>query len=155
MREAHALLPCSSFIEIDAIKRMLDPTGSSTWRRQLALDISLSLTDALLTQGRSVITETHSRWPEQVERFRAVAHSLPEVVFTSFLVTAPYEVCLQRATARQVPEISYPIDTRMVSAYYTGLDPLPGEVVIDTSAHSAVSAARCLVESLTSLQEKE
>jgi hypothetical protein len=151
MHEVHGRLPDSSVVEIDTIKRMVDPSGSSTWRRQVALDASVNLAQSLLEHGRSVITETHSRWHSQAERFQSLAAGLAGVSFASFLITAPYKTCLERAKQRIVPDITYCIDEPMVSAYYVNLEPLADEPTLDTSRYSAVSAAQFIVQSLSSI----
>lgn len=141
------LIDCSA-IELDALKRMADPSASSPWRRKVALETGVFLAGQLLRSGRSVVVETHTRWREQAERFRQATLGLPAVLFNNFLVLAPYEVCLARATARQVPGITYPIDEEMVSAYYVNLEPLPGEQLIDTTLYSPATAARHIIQTV-------
>lgn len=146
MQEVCNRLPNWSSIEIDALKRMVDPHASSEWRRKVSLAGGLAMAEQLLQHGRSVITEAHSRWPEQSDRFQALAAKLATVTFKSFLVVAPLEVCLQRAAQRTVPGIDYGIDEPMVTAYHTNLDPLPNEPVIDTTWHSSAWGAELIIE---------
>lgn len=149
MKEVHDLLPGSSVVEIDTIKRMIDPTGSSARRRRTALNTSVYLTRSLLEHGRSVITETHTRWQDQALRFKTLAATMADVVFTSFLVTTPYSVCNDREKRRYVPDItSHRIDEPMVNSYYVSLEPLQDEPVPDTSPLSAQAAGRFIIQSL-------
>lgn len=145
MRALTEKIPDCSAVEIDALKRMIDPTGSSVWRREAALTAALSLTKALLERGRAVVTETHARWPEQTSQFYDLAHEVADVALTGVLVKAPYEVCLDRAKQRSVPGISYPINEAMVASYYVNLEPLANELSVDTTQYSPAETARDIV----------
>ncbi len=149
MQEVSRQLPDCSAIEIDALKRIADPNKSSPWRRNVALETGAFMTRKLLETGRSVVTEAHARWGEQTELFREVSRQLSGVAFSSFLVYAPYDVCLERATARDVPDIAYAIDEAMISSYYVNLDPLPGETVVDTSVMDPAVAAQYIINSIS------
>jgi predicted kinase len=124
---------------------MIDPHGSSLWRREASFMGSLAIAERLLQYGRSVVTETHSRWPEQTDRFRTLAANLTGVIFRSFLIVAPYDVCVQRAAQRHVPDIDYLIEENMIAAYHTNLEPLSDEIVIDSTLHSPSQAAQAIV----------
>lgn len=148
MNEAAKSLPDFSAIEVDALKRMIDQSEPSEWRRHVALNSALYMGRALLARGRSIITEVHSRWEEQSYEFLKLADSFQDTHLHRILVTAPYEVCLERARQRTVPDIRYAVDDRMVTDYYVNLQPTFGETVIDTSAVGPVEAARIVVDSL-------
>lgn len=148
MKELCSQIPNSSAVEVDAVKRMIDPSSSSEWRRNIAREASAFLAGQLLGAGRSVVTETHTRWPVEKELFHKVARAIPDVVFSSVLVVAPRNVCLARAQQRFVPGIAYPIDQAMVDAYYVNLESLPEELVVDTTQHSPAESAVRVLDSL-------
>lgn len=139
-------LPEFCAVELDALKRMLDPQMSSSWRRNAALAGGIAMSADLLESDRSVITETHSRWPEQAERLERVASEIGDVSVHRFLVTAPFETCLKRAVQREIPGISYAIDATMVREYYANLEPEPGETVIDTSTMTLAKATDIVMQ---------
>lgn len=146
-------LPHSSVIEVDALKRMLDPYASSDWRRETAFEAALFMAKRALATGRNIIAETHSKQPEQQQHFSELARHTPGSIYKSVLVTAPLNVCKERSQARYVPGIQYAIDDQMVESYYAGLDPLPEEVVIDTSKVSSQSGALIIIKTLTTSKE--
>lgn len=141
-------LPHCAKIEIDCLKRMLDTHESSDWRREIAFNAALYMTQQALVNGRSVVTETHSKRPEQQLQFRQLSDTIPGANYRSVLVRAPFSVCLERSQKRIVPDINYAIDTAMVAAYYGGLEPLPNELVVDTTELSAENAASMIVQTL-------
>jgi|GEM_PF-3714296 len=148
MQEVSRQLPNCSAVEIDALKRMADPEASSAWRRDVALETGAFMTQKLLENGRSVVTETHARWREQTERFRNISQRLSGVAFSSFLVYAPYDICLERITKRSIPDITYAIDEAMISSYYVNLDPLSDEAAIDTSVVDPPAAVNFIINSI-------
>ena len=148
MHSLAQVLPLTSVIEIDALKRMLDPHASTDWRRKAAVNAALYMTKYALTMGRNVIAETHSKRPEQQKRFSTLAEKIPGLTYTSVLVTAPLDICIKRNQKRVVSGIDYTIDESMVTSYYAGLEPLPKEVVIDTSRVSPQIGAQMILETL-------
>lgn len=122
----------ASLVEVDGIKRMLDPTESSQWRRDLSNETAAFMIDQVLRLPRSAIVETHTKYPEEVERFFNIASRIG-VPCVSVLLTAPLEVCEARAAARIVPGISYSIDLAMVRDYYCNLEPQTNDLAFDTS----------------------
>jgi predicted kinase len=147
------ILPNSSVIEVDALKRMLDPHSSSSWRRETAFEVALIMAKRALATGRNIIAETHSKQPEQQQFFSQLALDTPGSIYKSVLVTAPLNVCKKRSQARHVPGIHYSIDVPMVESYYTGLDPLPEEVVIDTNQVSPQLGALMIIKTLITSKE--
>lgn len=66
----------ASVVEVDGLKRMLDPTASSVWRRDIANSSAAYIIDQLLRLPRSAIVETHTKYPEEVERFSQIATTI-------------------------------------------------------------------------------
>lgn len=134
----------ASLVEVDGIKRMLDSSGSSEWRRNIANDSALFIIDRLLQVPRSGIIETHTKYPDVLLRLADVAlRNNAQVV--SILVKAPLSVCIDRAYQRHTPDISYVIDETMVSDYYCNLDPLEGDLVFDSTELSPAQMAEEVV----------
>jgi predicted kinase len=125
----------ASLVETDAIKRMIDPTRSSEWRRNVAHASAAFIIDQLLAVPRTGIIEAHTKYPEQLERLAVIAkhHDAPLV---KVLLTAPLEVCQTRAADRPTPGLSYSIDQEMVADYYCNTEPRPGDLVFDTTTQS-------------------
>ncbi len=146
-------LPNTSVIEVDALKRMFDPSASTDWRRKAAFDSALYMTKQALSAGRNVIAETHAKRPEQQKYFYDLAQKIPKLTYMTVLVTAPLKVCIERSQKRFVPNISYPIDATMVKSYYAGLKPLPNEIVIDTSKVTPKLGAQMILATLTEVRE--
>jgi hypothetical protein len=121
----------SSPVETDAIKRMIDPTGSSVWRRQVAHETAGFITKQLLNVPRTAIVEVHTKYPEELDRYREIAKEC-RVPLVNVLLTAPYEVCRDRALARVIPGISYEVDEEMLRSYYCNLEPRPDDLVFHT-----------------------
>jgi predicted kinase len=144
-------LPNTSVIEVDALKRMFDSHASTDWRREAAFSAALYMAKRALSSGRNVIAETHSKRPEQQKCFKDLVREIPSLVFKSVLVIAPLNVCIERSKQRFVPDISYDIDERMVKSYYVGLEPLPDEIVVDTSSVSPQLGAEMILETLMEL----
>ncbi len=151
MNELSAKIPKCSAVEVDALKRLIDPAESSPERREKALEASAFLAGLVLQYGRSVVTETHTRWPEQVERFQTVAEHIPGIVFSTVLVTAPLETCLARASARYIPDIGYEVNEQMVTDYYVKLEPRLNELVINTAKYSPSEGANRVINALPDL----
>ena len=122
----------ASVIEVDGIKRMLDPTASSEWRRKIAHASASFIIDKLLKMPRSAIVETDTKYPEEVEQLVTVADNL-DLPTVSVLLTAPLQICLARAATREVNGISYDIDAAMVENSYCNLEPRPEDFVFDTN----------------------
>jgi predicted kinase len=121
----------SSVIEIDAFKRMIDPSHSTEWRRNIATDTALFLTNKLLQKPRTVIIELHSKYPQDLESLARLAkrHKVPII---NVLLTAPLSVCKERASKRIVSDINYDIDEEMIERYYGNLEPLQNDLLFDT-----------------------
>jgi hypothetical protein len=153
MKAVAESIPNCTAIEQDALKRMIDPKQSSGWRREMALRTTCRMASDLLGIQRNVAVEAHSRWQNQTDRLSVVAWRHPGSKFFSFLVTAPLEICQQRASDRDVPDISYAIDREMVEAHYTNLEPRPNETVIDTSQLDTLAASRIILEKVLHCNE--
>jgi predicted kinase len=153
MQSLARILPDTSAIEIDALKRMFDSRASTDWRRKASFDTALYIAKYALASGRNVIAETHSKRPEQQECFSRLAQINPGLIYTSVLVTAPLDICIKRSKKRVVPGIGYAIDESMIKSYYHGLKPLPGEVVIDTTNITPGVGAQMIFESLMKKEE--
>ncbi len=130
----------ASTIEPDAIKRMLDPNESSEWRRRIAYDTSVFITERLLDVHRTAIVEMHTKYQNELKRYRLIAERY-RVPLVNVLLIAPLETCQERAAQRTVPGITYAIDNEMVKNYYCNLEPLEGDLVFDTSAHNSEQIA--------------
>jgi predicted kinase len=142
------LMPChSSIVETDAIKRMVDPSGSSEWRRDLAHNSAAYIIEQLLQVPRTGIIEAHTKYPEELERFAAIADR-NGAHLVNVLLTAPLEVCQRRASGRTVPGITYAIDSQIVSDYYCNMDPRPDDLVFDTVEMGADEIAQGVVSSI-------
>lgn len=122
----------SSFVETDVIKHMVGPDGSSPWRRNIAHDATGFIVEQLLQVPRTAIVEVHTKYPEEVDRYEAMAASLSAPLL-NVLLTAPLEICRERTVGRPMPGISYEPDYGLIDAYYCNLDPRPGDLVYDTS----------------------
>jgi predicted kinase len=140
------LLGRASVIEIDAIKRMLDPTASSEWRREIAHSTGLFITEQVLQLPRSVVVETHSLYPEVTKGLADIALRCGAQPIR-VLLKAPLEVCLERAANRDHGGvIQYDIDEKMVRRYHANLDPLANDLVFDTRYYSPDDIASNIVE---------
>lgn len=128
-----AYMPDSiSVVETDLIKRMIDPTGSSNWRRNVANNSAAFIVEQLLQVPRSAVVETHTKYREEVDRLAVVAMR-NEAELINVLLTAPLEVCQARAATRVASDITYKIDDQMVADYYCNLDPRSEDLVFDTT----------------------
>jgi predicted kinase len=138
----------ASLVETDAIKRMIDPTRSSEWRRNVAHASAAFIIERLLEVPRTGIIEAHTKHPQQLDRLAAIAerHGAPLV---RVLLTAPLEVCQARAAGRPTPGLSYSIDREMVADYYCNTDPQPGDLVFDTTAQSPEEISADIFEHLS------
>jgi len=125
-------LPHASFIETDVLKHMAGPDGSSPWRRRIAHDTSAFMVQQLLKVPRTAIIEVHTKYPEEVDRYAAMAADL-SVPSVNVLLTAPLEVCRERTVNRPMPGVVYEPDYSLVDAYYCNLEPQPGDLVYDTT----------------------
>lgn len=137
----------ASIVETDAIKRMIDPTHSSVWRRDIAHASAAFIIEQLLQVPRTGIIEVHTKYPSELDRLSAIAHKLKTPVVNVLLV-APLETCQQRAAARITPSIKYAIDDQMVADYYCNLEPQTGDMVFDTSIMSTTEISAEIVSSL-------
>lgn len=122
----------ASIVEPDAIKRMIDPNQSSCWRRETANSTAAFLVRQLLAQGRTTIVEAHAKYPDSIQNYAQIAAEL-DVPHVGVLLTATYDACLQRASARQVPDIAYNIDNTMIADYYCVQPAMPDDIVLDTT----------------------
>ena len=133
-------IPGSSIVEVDVIKRMIDPTESSEWRRNVSLGTAAFLAGSLLASGRSVIAEAHAHDLSQRDLFREIAEA-HGARFGSVLLRPTLEVCLERARTRDVPGISYDIDDKMVRNHYDNIQLIDGEIIFDTATHTPKEVA--------------
>lgn len=138
------LVPACSLVEPDAIKRMIDPSGSSDWRRTVAHDSTAYIIEQLLRVPRTVVVEAHTKYPAELDRFAEIAERAPAQL-VNILLTAPLEVCQERAAGRHVPGITYAIDEAMVRAYYCNMDPRPDDLVFDTVVMDPDAIARAVI----------
>ena len=139
------LVGSASVVETDAIKRMIDPTASSQWRRDIAHASAAFIIERLLQVPRTGIIEMHTKYPGELDKLRAFAHKL-DAPLVSVLLVAPLEICQQRAAGRIVPNIGYAIDEKMVTDYYCNLEPQTGDVVYDTATLSAADISFDVVQ---------
>jgi predicted kinase len=154
MKQIAQALPDCSAIELDGLKRMIDPEMSSEWRREVALNSAVFMGRTLLARGRSIVAEVHSRWQEQSYEFLKLAEDFADAELHRVLVTAPYETCAARVGQRAVDGIGYEIDERMLADYYVNLTPSPAETVIDTSLIGPAEAGSIVVHSVVNNREK-
>ncbi|MEO8863155.1 MAG: AAA family ATPase [Candidatus Saccharimonadales bacterium] len=137
----------ASIVETDAIKRMIDPSASSEWRRKVASASAAYIIEQLLQVPRSGIIETHTKYPAELDRLAAVA-ARNDARLVNVLLTAPLEVCQARAAQRDVPGITYAIDQAMVANYYCNLDPRPDDLVFNTADMSSQEIAATIASRL-------
>jgi predicted kinase len=137
----------ASIVETDAIKRMIDPTSSSDWRRDIAHASAAFIIESLLQVPRTGIIEVHTKYPAELDKLRAIAERY-DAPLISVLLTAPLETCQQRVASRLVPDIAYTIDREMVADYYCNLEPLPGDVAYDTTQMSPSDISSDIVSRL-------
>lgn len=130
----------SSFIEPDVIKHMVGPNGSSAWRREIAHDASAFMVKQLLEVPRTAIVEVHTKYPAELGRYATIADS-QSIPLVSVLLTAPLEVCRERTVGRPMPGVSYTPDYSLIDTYYCNLEPLPGDLVYDTSVADTATIA--------------
>lgn len=145
MLALRGMLPGSSLVETDLIKRMIEPSSSSDWRRNVALRTGVFLAEQLLSEKRSVVVEIHAHDLQQREVFRELAQRAT-AQFVSVLLCPPLEVCLRRARERQVPDISYDIDDAMVQRHYEGVIRDSEELVIDTNELTPIFTAQRILK---------
>lgn len=130
----------ASLVESDGVKRMIDPHGSSEWRRTVAHNTAIFLADQLLQIPRTAIVEGHTRYPQVIKDLSRVA-TKNNAYFVTVLLTAPLAVCHSRVDERAIPGITYRIDHNMVNDYYCNMDPNPGDLVFDTTQSSPTEIA--------------
>lgn len=133
-----------SYVETDAIKRMLDPSASSEWRRNIAHDSAAFIIEQILNVPRSGVIEMHTKYPSEIERLGTIAQRAGATL-QNVLLLAPLEVCKERAAERDVPDINYAIDDSMITNYYCNLEPLPGDMVFDTTQQTTKSIADAVI----------
>jgi predicted kinase len=126
-------LPQSSFVETDVLKHMAGPDGSSPWRRGIAHETAAFMVGQLLRVPRTAIVEVHTKYPNEVDRYEAMATQLGTSL-VNVLLTAPLEVCQARTVGRPMPGVTYEPDYSLIDAYYCNLEPRPGDLVYDTVA---------------------
>lgn len=148
VRSLCQLLPNSSGIECDAIKRMIDPHESSEWRRDIAIRSGVFLAGQLLRINRTAVAEIHANRPDQLAQFRCIGRD-HNVEARTYLLKPPLDICLERVRGRFVPDISYAIDDSMVREHYGGILFEPGEREFDSSAASPELIASEIAEELT------
>lgn len=123
-------LKAASAIDFDELKRQIDNTASSDWRREVALDTALYLCERLMKKKRLIIADIHSSHREQLDGFINLARQNGYKA-TSFLLNPPIATCIERAANRTVPGITYRIDKAMVEEYWHNTVYVAGETVFD------------------------
>ncbi len=141
----------ASCVKPDALKLMIDPNNSSDWRRQVANDTAGFLTGQLLEVPRTAIVEAHTKYPEEIERYAKIANS-HRVPLVNVLLTAPIDVCMERANGRDMTGIGYPIDEEMIRDYYQNLTALPGELELQTGRMGIEEAVFLIQERIADIQ---
>lgn len=132
-----------STIGINVLKRGMDATGSSNWRRDIALETALLLSEYLMERKRKIIVDIHSASHMQLDGF---AHLVTKTGYDMMLIRieAPPEGCLARVKSRDVPDITYKIDEAMVRRYWDELFKVKSEMVFNLSVMSADNIMQAL-----------
>lgn len=137
----------ASIVETDAIKRMIDPNESSDWRRDIAHSSAAFIVEQVLKVPRTGIVEVHTKYPRELDRLADIAQRCGAPML-NILLTAPLEICKERAASRQTPELGYAIDHTMVEDYYRHTEPRPSDLVFDTAAMLPNQIAASIIENL-------
>lgn len=137
-----------SIVDYDGFKRQIDNTQSSEWRRELALDTALFLTERLMLLRRTIVIDIHASFPEHLEQYAVIARK-HGYTLTSYLLYPSLSTCLRRARQRNVADIEYTIDAAMVKKYWYGVKRIPGETVFDKPHTSVQSITHQIVAELT------
>lgn len=116
--ELRKRISASSIVDFDSFKRQIDNGESSTWRREIAINTALFMTEQIMHQKRTIIIDIHSSQIDLMKRYIELANTMRYNV-SSFLVYPALEVCLERAAKRIVPDINYEIDTNMIQRYWS------------------------------------
>ncbi len=138
-----------SIIDFDAFKRQIDNTKSSAWRREIAVDTALYLCERIMQKRRDVVVDIHSSQINLYEKYVKLAEQHGYEVL-SFMLHPPLEVCIQRAKARFVPDITYKIDATMIKAYWNDAVFIENEIVFRDAALSADQIADKVINTVFS-----
>lgn len=142
-----AQLEDTGIVDFDTFKRQIDNSKSSQWRRELALEIAITMTNRLMESSRFIVADIHSSMPEQMTAFQEVARQM-EYKLTSFLIYPPLDVCLRRTEQRNVPDITYEIDTAMVESYWSNTYRIESEKEFCDPSKSPDDIAKSIIECL-------
>jgi len=136
-----------SIVDFDSFKRQIDNSKSSSWRRELALEMAIILTKRLMESSRFIVADIHSSVPSQMKAFQGIADQMGYKL-TSFLILPPLEVCFKRAEQRIVPDITYEIDRTMVECYWNQTYKIVGELEFTDPNSTPEHIARSIVATL-------
>lgn len=153
VKELRKRISASSIVDFDSFKRQIDNSESSSWRRDIAIDTALFMTERVMHQKRAVIIDIHSSQINLLQRYVQLANNMQYKV-TSFLIYPPLEVCLERAAKRIVPDINYQIDIEMINRYWSETVFIDGEMQFTDTSLSAADIAESIVDAISARRTK-
>ncbi len=140
VKELKKILPDSSHVAADALKRSIDWRKATKWRSQLAFKTACFLTTELMKLERNIITDIHASKINEYEYYQQLADT-NGYQFFSFLINAPLEICLARNKSRDIPDVDYMISDQEITDYWQAAVNIENEPSFNSSKSSAAEIA--------------
>lgn len=144
-KELRELIPNSSLVTSDRIKRAIDNRETSEWRDEIAFKTSVFLAKLLMKKERTLIIDIHSSRMDYFDKFKKLCTNRSYPVY-SFLLEPSLKTCIERNRKRAIPEVHYIISDKEVELYWNSTKKIEGEEIFDTSRKSSKEIAREIVK---------
>lgn len=136
--------PCS-LIDQDSLKRAIDNQNPSEWRDKMAFDTTLYLADQLMEKRRDIIADIHSSIRRQYDNYKMLAQKYDYKLF-SFLLYPPLNVCIERNSLRNIPDVRYKITEEEIRKYWENPYQVKDEIIFDSSTISPEEIVKNIIE---------